>query len=328
DQVACLENIVGEREVPDHPLVAQTLDDCLHDAMDTDGWLDLLRGLESGAIEVVARDLPAPSPLAAEALNAAPYAFLDDAPLEERRTQAVQSRRYGGPDSAGDLGRLDAAAIAAVREEAWPQGRGADEMHQALTGLGALTAAEAARNDGWPQWLRALADDGRATALAVHHDGTRLWVATESLPQLRALYPHADAQPDVAVPAECLRVDWSRESALRELLRSRLTALGPTPAAEIAAALALEPREVEAALLALQSEGFVMQGRFTPGTPVDEWCERHLLARIHRYTLGRLRREIEPVAPRDYARFLFDWQRLSPDARASGPEALAGVLQQ
>ncbi|HVI58597.1 MAG TPA: DEAD/DEAH box helicase [Luteimonas sp.] len=330
DQVACLENIVGEREVPDHPLVEQTLDDCLHEAMDTDGWLAVLRGLESGAIAVVARDLPAPSPLATEALNAKPYAFLDDAPLEERRTQAVQSRRYAEPDSAEDMGRLDPAAIDAVREEAWPQARNADEMHEALTGLGALADDEAARNAGWTEYLQALAGGGRATRLSIARDGVQaqLWTATESLPQLRALYPDAACDPAVTVPAEYAGIEWTREAALRDLLRARLTALGPVPTAALAAPLALDPREVEAALVALQGEGYVMQGRFTPGIEVDEWCERHLLARIHRYTLKQLRREIEPVAPRDYARFLFDWQHLLPDARVSGPEALAGVLQQ
>src|SRR5690606_37124892 len=252
DQVACLENIVGEREVPDHPLVAQTLDDCLHEAMDTDGWLDVLRGLESGAIEGVARELPSPSPLAAEALNAKPYAFLDDAPLEERRTQAVQSRRYAGPDSADDMGRLDPAAIDAVREEAWPQARSIDEMHEALTGLGALADEEAARDANWPQWLRALAADGRATRLAIATNGApiHLWTATEGLPQLRALYPDADCEPAVVVPSDYARVEWTRETALRELLRARLAALGPMPTGDLAAPLALAPGEVEAALVA------------------------------------------------------------------------------
>src|SRR5207342_2297481 len=132
DQVACAENLVGEREVHDHPLVAQTLDDCLHEAMDTEGWLALLRRLESGEVQIIARDLTAPSPFAAEALNARPYAFLDDAPLEERRTQAVMSRRYADNDSAGDLGRLDPDAIETVREQAWPRARNVDEMHDAL----------------------------------------------------------------------------------------------------------------------------------------------------------------------------------------------------
>ena len=149
DQVACLENIVGEREVPDHPLVAQTLDDCLHEAMDCDGWLALLRDMESGAVDLLARDLPAPSALAAEILTARPYAYLDDAPLEERRTQAVQNRRWSDPESADDLGALDLEAIEAVRGEAWPEARNADEMHEALNSLGYLTSGEAEANPGW-----------------------------------------------------------------------------------------------------------------------------------------------------------------------------------
>jgi len=344
DQVACAENLVGEREVPDHPLVAQTLHDCLHEAMDVDGWLALLHALESGQVQVLARDLTAPSPFAAEALNARPYAFLDDAPLEERRTQAVQTRRYADPQSADDLGRLDVAAIDAVREEAWPEVRNADEMHEALMGLGAVTGDEADRN-GWSGWLQRLAKDHRATCAFVggvsaptgaqsglkplpQKPASALWVAAERLPQLRTLHSDAALQPFIEAPAEYALQTWTREDAALELLRSRLTGLGPTPAATLADELSLPPSEVDMALLRLQGEGYVMQGRFSPGVQVDEWCERHLLARIHRYTLKRLRREIEPVEPRDFMRFLFDWQRVSRGTRVSGPEALAGVLAQ
>ncbi|MCL1633456.1 DEAD/DEAH box helicase [Luteimonas sp. SX5] len=338
DQVACLENIVGERQVPDHPLVAQTMHDCLHEAMDVDGWLELLRALESGKVQVTARDLTAPSPFAAEALNARPYAFLDDAPLEERRTQAVQTRRYADPQSADDLGRLDIDAIDAVREEAWPEVRNADEMHEALMGLGVVRSDEADRH-GWSEWLQRLAKDHRAAALKPslsrgglggNGDGfdLELWVTAERLPQLLALHPDAALQPPIEAPGEYAQQTWTREDATLELLRSRLTGLGPTSAAELAETLSIPQSEVEMALLRLQGEGYVMQGRFTPGIGVDEWCERHLLARIHRYTLKRLRREIEPVEPRDFMRFLFDWQRVSPGTRVSGPEALAGVLAQ
>src|SRR5476649_1109352 len=139
DQIACLENLVGEREVPDHPLIEQTLDDCLHEAMDCDAWLALLRRIESGDVRLVTRDLPAPSPLAAEVLSARPYAFLDDAPLEERRTQAVLNRRWSDPQSSDDLGALDADAIAAVGEEAWPQPQNLDEMHEALMTLSCVS---------------------------------------------------------------------------------------------------------------------------------------------------------------------------------------------
>lgn len=327
DQVACLENIVGERQVPDHPLVAQTMHDCLHEAMDVDGWLDLLRALESGQAQVTARDLTAPSPFAAEALNARPYAFLDDAPLEERRTQAVQTRRYADPQSADDLGRLDIDAIDAVREEAWPEARDIDEMHEALMGLGVVSEQEAQAHPNWAEWLRRLAKGHRATLLSAS-PLQKVWVAAERLPQLRALHPDAPMQPSIEAPAEYAQQAWTREDAALELLRSRLTGLGPTPIAELAAALSIPATEAEMAMLRLQGEGYAMQGRFTPGIGVDEWCERHLLARIHRYTLKRLRREIEPVEPRDFMRFLFDWQRVGRESRVSGPEALAGVLAQ
>ncbi|MEO6137790.1 MAG: DEAD/DEAH box helicase [Luteimonas sp.] len=321
DQVACAENLVGEREVPEHPLVAQTLDDCLHEAMDSEGWIALLRKLESGEVAIVARDLTAPSPFAAEALNARPYAFLDDAPLEERRTQAVMSRRYSEADSAEDLGRLDPAAIESVREQAWPHARNPDEMHEALMGLGCVTDDEAQASD-WMPWLHTLAKDHRATRV------NTLWFAAERLPQARALYPDAHCEPSIEAPAEFAAQPWTREHAALELVRSRMSGLGPTTAEALVATLALPRLDIDTALLALESEGHVMRGRFTPAAPSDEWCERHLLARIHRYTIGRLRREIEPVEPRDFMRFLFDWQRVSKDTRVSGPEALASVLAQ
>ncbi|MGO1068707.1 DEAD/DEAH box helicase [Lysobacter sp. CA199] len=334
DQVACAENLVGEREVPDHPLVAQTLHDCLFEAMDSAGWLRMLRRLEAGEIRVVGRDVTGPSPIAAEAINAKPYAFLDDAPLEERRTQAVMARRYAHSDgdSADDLGRLDPEAIDAVRGEAWPEVRDADEMHEALMGLGYVTVDEAQR-EGWRDWLDELARNGRSTALRLSPGQAepRWWVATEGLPQARAVFADAVAEPAVRVPEEYARASWSLETALIDLLRSRLTALGPTTVAALARDSHRDASEIELALLHLESEGYVMRGRFSAGSLLggdEEWCERHLLARIHRYTVGRLRREIEPVAPRDYARFLFDWQHLSKRARMSGPQALQAVLEQ
>src|SRR5690606_2082599 len=291
DQVACLENIVGEREVPDHPLVAQTLDDCLHEAMDTEGWLALLRRMESGEVEVVARDLTAPSPFAVEALSAKPYAFLDDAPLEERRTQAVATRGYGDRADMGDLARLDAGAIADVREHAWPRARNVDEMHEALMALGCLAAREALSNPGWPELLQQLAAARRATRVDA---GASLWFAAARLPQALALYPGARQTPAVQAPAEYARETWTREKALVELLRARLSGLGPVAAGALADQLALEQLDVDMALAGLEGEGYAMRGHFS-GTPADEWCERQLLARIHRQTLGRLRKEIEPV---------------------------------
>ena len=330
DQVACAENLGGPREVPDHPLVAQTMHDCLYEAMDAEGWLAVLRGIESGAIEVIARDLPAPSPLAAEALTARPYAYLDDAPIEERRTQAVQARRFGDADNVGEMGALDADAIAGVREEAWPRARSADEVHEALMTLGAITATEARANEHWDAALAGLARAGRATRLhAGEGEGEGgLWVAAERLATLRPLYPAFEATPALTPPAGYDTPFETPEEALRELLRSRLAGLGPVTVDELAAQLRLPRGDIEAALAALQSEGTVFQGRVTPGLDMVEWCERHLLARIHRYTLKRLRREIEPVEPRDFVRFLFEWQHVAGASRVSGPEALPAVLAQ
>ena len=326
EQVACLENIVGEREIPHHPLVDQTLDDCLHDAMDTDGWLALLRRIESGAIELIARDLPAPSPLAAEILNAKPYAFLDDAPLEERRTQAVQSRRWSDPESADDLGALDADAIDAVCDEAWPLVRDADEMHDALLTLACVADSEARAHDGWPEQLAELAERRRATKL-VTPDGAALWVPVERLVCIRALHPDARVAPALKVPAACAQ-PWDADAALVDVIRARLTGFGPLTLDAIAQPLGLPPATIATALAALEREGYVMRGRFTPGATTDEWCERHLLARIHRYTVKRLRREIEPVERADFMRFLFHWQRLTPDTRGTGRDALAAVVEQ
>ncbi|MGI4812263.1 MAG: DEAD/DEAH box helicase [Janthinobacterium lividum] len=326
DQVACLENIVGERELPSHPLVDQTIDDCLHEAMDSEGWLAVLRSIERGDLQTLSRDLPAPSPLAAEILNARPYAFLDDAPLEERRTRAVLNRRWTDPGSADDLGALDADAIASVADEAWPQVRSVDEMHEALMGLACITTAEVARNDGWARQLAALADTGRATQLqiALHQ---HVWLAAERLACLRAVYPQAALEPPLAVLPE-FDEPWTEDDALVDIIRARLTGFGPQPLGEIARALALPASAVAIALTRLESEGYVMRGRFSPGATQDEWCERHLLARIHRYTVKRLRREIEPVPRQDFMRFLFDWQHVTSATRSDGRASLDPVMQQ
>ncbi|AIP37890.1 DEAD/H associated family protein [Paraburkholderia xenovorans LB400] len=326
EQAACLENVVGERELPHHPLVDQTVDDCLHEAMDSERWLALLRRIEQGEVQLVARDLPAPSPLAAEILNAKPYAYLDDAPIEERRTQAVLNRRWTDPSSADDLGALDAGAIESVRDDAWPQARNADEMHEALTGLACITDTEARHHEGWPAWLASLAESGRATRLQIADDAG-VWLPIERLTCFESLYPEARFSPPLAAP-KGYTDSWNADDALLDVLRARLTGFGPLPASAIAAALKLPAASVEQSLMRLEAEGYVMRGRFTPQAAEEEWCERHLLARIHRYTVKRLRREIEPVERHDFMRFLFEWQHLTPDTRSEGRDALAAVLEQ
>jgi ATP-dependent Lhr-like helicase len=319
DQIACLENLAGEREVPEHPLVEQTLDDCLHEAMDSEGWLALLRRMERGEIRLISRDLPAPSPLAAEILSARPYTFLDDAPLEERRTQAVLNRRWSDPQSTDDLGALDAEAIAGVCEEAWPAPTGLDEMHEALMSLACIAESEVTPQ--WAEWLHALADGGRANRLQTGTDQA-VWVALERLSCLKAIYPNdLPLLPGFDEP-------WTFEEALVEVLRARLSGFGPLTLIEIAAPLALPVADVSQALARLESEGYVLRGRFSPGASDEQWCERHLLARIHRYTVKRLRREIEPVALQDFMRFLFDWQHLSDGTRGQGSAVLPQIVAQ
>ncbi|MCM2379176.1 DEAD/DEAH box helicase [Pseudomonas marginalis] len=319
DQIACLENLAGEREVPEHPLVEQTLDDCLHEAMDSEGWLALLRRMEHGEVCLISRDLPAPSPMAAEILSARPYTFLDDAPLEERRTQAVLNRRWSDPQSTDDLGALDADAIAGVREEAWPAPNGPDEMHEALMSLACIADNEVTPQ--WATWLHALAQGGRAYQLHTHLD-TRLWVAVERLSCVQTIYPgNVPLLPGFDEP-------WTVEEAVTEVLRARLGGFGPLSLIEIAAPLALPVADVTQALARLEQEGYVLRGHFSPGATQEQWCERHLLARIHRYTVKRLRREIEPVALQDFMRFLFDWQHLSDGTRGQGSAMLPQIVGQ
>ncbi|WP_429383986.1 DNA glycosylase AlkZ-like family protein [Pseudomonas laurylsulfatiphila] len=326
DQIACVENLAGEREIPDHPLVEQTLDDCLHEAMDTKGWLALLRRMEQGDIRLISRDLPAPSPLAAEILSARPYTFLDDAPLEERRTQAVLNRRWSDPQSTDDLGALDAEAIAAVRDEAWPAPCSVDEMHEALMSLACITDAEAGANPQWLDWLKTLADSGRASRLQINA-GQSLWLALERLTCLRAIYPQAELTPPLQALPD-FDETWAPDEAVLELIRARLSAFGPLTLERIAEPLGLPAAQVTQSLAQLERDGYVLRGRFTPGIAEEQWCERHLLARIHRYTVKRLRREIEPVALQDFMRFLFDWQHVSSASQGQGAAVLPAIVRQ
>ncbi len=337
DQIACAENLVGEREVPDHPLVNQTVHDCLYEAMDIEGLERLLCAIESGAIRIEHRDLTEPSPLALEILSARPYAFLDDAPLEERRTRAVMSRRWLDEEAAAGVGRLDPEAIDRVRAEAWPSATNADELHDALLGLAFVTEQEVAGIEPWRALLVALVDAGRATRLSVQRTASAettttgeraLWIAAERLPQFACVFPHAVHSPPIAAPAEFAARSWPAEDALVEIARSRLEGLGPVSANALAESMALPLVDIEAALAKLAAEGFAMRGSFTPGASQIEWCDRALLARIHRYTVNRLRREIEPVSSQDFMRFLCRWQHVIPSERRQGPDALAALITQ
>lgn len=326
DQIACLENISGEREIPDHPLVNQTIHDCLTEAMDIDNLESLLEEIHSGRIELRTCDLREPSPLSQQILNARPYAFLDEVPLEERRTHAVQNRRWLDPSEAAELGQLDEGAINMVRDEAWPEADSSDELHDALVLCGFLTKEEGESN-GWKPHFEELKDEGRATTLEVSDDKT-LWVAVERIVEMKALHLGAKPSPEIEIPEKLLNNALTMNNALVEIVRSRLEALGPVKAADLSYDIALPTSEIDRALLLLEGEGFVFRGQFTPGGEEQEWCERRLLARIHKYTLHKLRKEIQPVSASDYMRFLFSWHGVDAEEKPEGVEALRRTLEQ
>jgi len=345
DAAACLENIPGDREVPDHPLVNQTVRDCLGEAMDFDGLIAVLTRIHAGELRCLARDTPEPSAFAHAILNAQPYAFMDDAPLEERRTQAVQTRTAS--DRAGSEMRvLDADAIARVRDEERPDPRDADELHDALVTAGFLTSDEISMP------ITGLTGSGRATRASCLPDPRSpipgpltIWIAAERLPEFLAIHPDATLDPPITAPPSRAARAWTREAAIVELLRGRLAIVGPATSAALAASLGITESDADAALLALETEGAVLRGHFSPvasrdpgagirdpksagGNPPLEWCDRRLLARIHRYTLNRLRAEIAPVTPADFMRFLFAWQHVEPHARLTGLDGLREVIAQ
>ncbi|HYJ32750.1 MAG TPA: DEAD/DEAH box helicase [Candidatus Binatia bacterium] len=290
--LACPETLPpGELPVPwEHPIVRQTIEDCLTEAMDADGFLEVLRGLRSGAIERIAVDTPEPSAFARGILNAAPYAFLDDAPLEERRTQAVSSRRFLDPETADTLGALDPDAVTRVREQAWPDPENAEEVHEALLWMGYVTEREA-EVSGWMPWIEELATARRVVREAPAGEEAR-WRAVE-----------AATDP-------------------KTVLRGRLEALGPV---FVGAGDGLLPPSAEEYLLALEVEGRVLRCRLEGR---QAWCDRRLLARIHRETLERLRREIEPVTAAGFWRFLACWQHAAEGYRLEGPRGVVEIARQ
>jgi ATP-dependent Lhr-like helicase len=320
-QTACFEHRTGDLEPPCHPLVEQTIHDCLHEAMDLDGWRKLLDEIEAGQIQLVARDTREPSPFSHQLLNMNPYAFLDDAPLEERRTRAVSARRTIRAEDMDDLGQLDPAAIDEVRGEAWPLVRDADELHDTLLSVGALSVEEGAE---WSEFFETLTPQGRAAECRVV-DGPRLWIAAENWPVVRAALPIANLEPALELP-ESLEREVSKEDAQKILVRGRVEISGPTTAARVAAQLGMQPSEAESALARLEGEGFVLRGRFTPQADGVEWCERRLLARIHRRTLEGLRRQVQPVDADTFFRYLLAHHGIGQSTRLQSRAALQAAI--
>ncbi|MCY1036387.1 DEAD/DEAH box helicase [Corallococcus sp. BB11-1] len=312
-QVGCQDNHGGgDVELPDHPLVKQTMDDCLREAMDVDGLRDVLRRMRDGSIQLVARDVPEPSVFAHALINSQPYTFLDDAPAEERRVRNVALRRALPAEDAAAFGALDAAAIAQVVEDAAPPMRDEDELHDALLQLVLVRASEV------PRGLEAgLFAQGRVAWL--ERSGARFLVSAERGNAVRALFPDVQTQPVLPVLEYDRPVE--RDAAVLQVVRGRMEMVGPTTVTELARLTLLDADDINLALHSLESQGSVLRGQFratgdvpvSPGEdggPVLEWCDRRLLQRIHRMTVGRLRREIEPLSPQDFMRFLFRWHHL------------------
>jgi len=317
DQLACQENLTGKREVPEHPLVQQTIHDCLTEAMDIDELESLISSIEKDELELVARDLREPSPFAQEIINARPYAFLDDAPFEERRTNAIRNRSWLDPAESEDFSALDMAAIERVREEAWPWIRSTEELHDALMVLGFMTDVEmriGPEGEDYRLYLDDLMEEGRVTRASFNDQ--HVWIAAERIPWFEALEVNCSFEPALRIPDSLAGNTLSREEVLVELVRGRLEGLGPVTAGRIINDSGLPKEDIEFALNMLQNEGFVFKGRYTPLTASltsegseesseEEWCERRLLQRIHKYTIDSHRESIKPVSLQAYMQFLF-----------------------
>jgi ATP-dependent Lhr-like helicase len=317
---ACQDNATGPREIPDHPLVRQTLHDCMNEAMDLNGLQQLLDAIASEQVRVHFRDTTEPSPLTHEILNARPYTFLDDAPLEERRTRAVQVRR-GLPLEGRDLTALDPEAIARVRDEAKPAPRDAAELHDLLLSL--LVMRE---DRELAPLFEPLLAAGRAVRVEAASGG--FWCALELRSAAESLLGSVRFVPDLQPPTHLGVALTSREELAARAVRGQLEQSGPATATTLAGAIGIDAATVALALSQLQVEGFALSGHFERNVDEPQYCARRLLDRIHRYTRDRLRREIEPVSPQDFMRFLLRWQGVTPDTRRAGQRGLAAVVEQ
>ncbi|MGH9736605.1 MAG: DEAD/DEAH box helicase [Candidatus Acidiferrales bacterium] len=333
EALACQENIVGDIKIPDHPLVGEAMKAALTEAMDIEGLTDLVRAIGSGQIRCVAVDTPVPSQFAHEILNANPYAYLDDAPLEERRARAVEMRRMLPEAMLSEVGRLDPAAIREVVEEAWPDVRDAEELHDSLLTLVALPESferlpsrlthVSESLSKWREFFTELQHANRTSKAAAN--GRRYWVAAERAKSFSAIFP--DAAFDAALPK--VEADISRDDALRNLLTGWLSDIGPCSASELTAILGIPEPEIEKGLLRLEASGTILQGRFTDDAQGNrEWCDRRLLARIHRLTVGKLRSEIEPVNAAQFMRWLLRWQHVAPGTQGFGERGTLEALRQ
>lgn len=328
-QLGCQDNHGRDAvlEIPDHPLVNQTLHDCLVEAMDGEGLADVLSRIKRGDIRIVARETAEPSVFSHEILNSNPYTFLDDAPLEERRARAVTVRRGLPPDIVDRLGGLDPEAIRAVIEEAQPIVRDADELHDVLLDQTGLSEHEGLER-GYGAFFDVLVRARRASRMVGGSLSGPRWVVAERRFAAEAIWPEATFSPPLIGIAEPTAP--TKEDALAVLVRGYLATLGPVTAAGLSQQLDIGLSDIDIALARIELDGAILRGRFTPGLAPGEieWCDRRLLARIHRRTVDGLRRSIEPVMPADYMRFLLAWQGVLPGKRLHGSAGLARVIEQ
>jgi ATP-dependent Lhr-like helicase len=316
---ACQDNIDGDREIPEHPLVKEVMKDVLTEALDLDGLTQVLDDMLDGKIRCVAIDTPVPSPFCHEILNVAPYAYLDDAPLEERRARAVELRRVL-PENLQEVGALDPAAIDTVVREAWPDLRDADELHDLLQTLIAMPEEFSKRSASanWNEFMQLLMEKKRAAR--VQAAGKVFWVSAEKKKTFEAV------EPQVQYINECAELDLptlKKEDALNTMLQGWLTHLGPATVIELADIFGLEVPDVDFALLALEGTGAILRGQFRPGareSGILEWCDRRLLARIHKATVAKLRKGIEPVTAAQYMNWLLHWQHVATGTQLPADE--------
>ncbi len=325
DQIACAENLTGEREIPDHPLVEQVIRDCLTESMDIAELEKLIGHIQNKDLELIAKDLREPSVFAQEIINARPYAFLDDTEFAERRVNAIRNRSWLDPTEASDLSQLSIEAIARVKEESWPQAQNADELHDILTVHSFMTEEEG-KSSGWFRFFEELIGAGRATRMIIP-GGRAFWVAAERISHFKGVYEKAHFDPVLHLPAAFIQPSLGLEDSVREIMRGRLEALGPVTEEQLINDFQLSPGLIQGALLALETEGFVFRGKFTPGLGKQEWCERRLLRRVHKYSIESLRQSIQPVSVQDFMRFLFIHQGMNSSDQKEGPAALEHVLE-
>jgi ATP-dependent helicase Lhr and Lhr-like helicase len=328
DVAACQENVEGDIQVPDHPLVREVMKDVLHEAMDVEGLKQVLADMRSGAIETVAVDTPVPSQFSHEILNANPYAYLDDAPLEERRARAVQMRRTLPASVLEEVGKLDPAAIELVREEARPDVREADDLHDILQSLvGLPVPAEMPGwerlTDAWQGFFEILVRNRRAVTAS--HDGRQYWVSSERAQAFATIFPEARFDPE---PPQLNASEVSREDALVQMVTGWLTHSGPVSAHGLSETLGVPQTDLDAALLRIEMTGAALRGQFTDQKVHLEWCDRRLLARIHRLTVATLRKQIEPVTPAQFMRWLLRWQHVTPGSQLIGERGLLEAVRQ